>query len=300
MSLSVPVGSTVTAALEARDVFGSLRTGLTAADFSISLQQAATSAGPFSAVPDTVTMRELDSAALPGIYEFSFKPSLAGVYVLRVRPTFSDAIDEPLVREYETTSAASSGPASTFCSTAQVKAYIGDMSSASDTVLDDLTRQVTRLIQRMTGADIFATDRVVKADGHGASELVLPERPIISISAVYESREIPRVYDATTQLSDGEDFFRDDEAAILYRRPGDVWASGPQAVRVDYRSGFETVPDDVQLAAIRLCATIFLQRKRLGMSSQSGADMSTAYYDHRAMPIDVADVIDRYRSGMAF
>jgi hypothetical protein len=84
--------------------------------------------------------------------------------------------------------------------------------------------------------------------------LVLARRPIVSVSSVTE--------DGTAV--DADDYELDAAAGLLYRLSGDVrtcWPCGK--IVVAYAAGWETVPEDLKLAASKLAAVLWSEGERV-------------------------------------
>ncbi len=77
-----------------------------------------------------------------------------------------------------------------------------------------------------------------------------------------------------------------------------VFPLGVQNVRVVYRGGFTTVPEDLKEAAILWCSAIFAKRRKVGVLSTSIGAYSVTFGQASvmsAMPPEVRLVLDRYR-----
>lgn len=147
----------------------------------------------------------------------------------------------------------------------------------------------------------------ITLDSAGGYRLLLPELPVISVSAVVE--------DGTT-LTAGTDY-KLGQHGILYRQ-NRVWACGVQIVQVTYTHGYETIPNDIVDVATRAAARMYQAGLRAaehdgvpGVSSKSLGDFSVSFASDagggvgegmmgvsaaRALLLSEKDLLDRYRS----
>jgi hypothetical protein len=267
-------------------------TGLTAASFA--REVAIGSSGTWSAAPTVeVTVSELSASLLPGLYEIGFVPATAGDYSLTVTPVFPGNSGYVAVEKWTVSSTAT---VSGLCTLADVRMYIAYGASAKDDALiEQLIGDVTALLERMAGRAFGRAYRTHLLSG-GGRRLVLPVHPVETAGMVVtESTAMPRAHDSATPLTDAS-FLVDEEAGILERASGSIWAAGMNAVRVRAWSGYGTIPADVRRAAVRTVALWVKGRDFIGAASASGPDGSIVRYDHDRLPWDVKDTIASYRT----
>lgn len=125
--------------------------------------------------------------------------------------------------------------------------------------------------------------------GDGRSMLMLREYPIVSVSAVYI--DSTRTFAAESEVSDYE---IDAEVGGLWR--AEKWPAGHRNVSVDYRAGFESVPDDLRLAVVE--TVIFnwqrLQSQNIGARSARGLDGIETEFE-LTVPVNAQRTFEAYR-----
>lgn len=141
----------------------------------------------------------------------------------------------------------------------------------------------------------------------GGYRLLLPELPVIAVSAVVE--------DGTTLTADTD--YKLGQYGILYRI-GRPWACGIQIVQVTYTHGYDPLPDDIVDVATRAAARVYQAGLRAaehdglpGISSKSLGDFSVSFASDagggvgegmmgasaaRALLLSEKDLLNRYRS----
>lgn len=272
----------------ARNLNGSNVTGLNLSDFNVSLS---TLNG--SAASEPVALHELNAAALPGQYEFSFTPTNETTYVFTAVPTYSLNTGDDLSAHVAVVGYGT-GSLTELCTVEQVKLYLGGFTNitSEDSLLDELCTAATETITRYLGYEIGQKSRVEYPRG-GGRELVLRHRPVDSVSAIYVSSSFPRTYDGTTLLS-ADDYAIDEDSGLVQIGSG-VWPDGIKSVRVDYTSGWSSIPADVNRAAIRTAALWYMGRKYVGIAGASLGDGSVTRYEHDRLPVDVRMILDQLR-----
>ncbi len=154
---------------------------------------------------------------------------------------------------------------------------------------------------RETGRALKARDYDVQLDGHGGADLLLPEYPVNSLTAVYV--DAARAFGTTTEISD----------TLLYsehgliRRTSGVFPEEPKAVRVVYNAGYgydgAEIPHDLQLAVIEIISYSFSRMGSapgggVGIRSVKGPDgMDTSY--ELTLPMNAKRLLSAYRRNRA-
>lgn len=296
MALPVTVNSEVSRAYYARDLDGQEKTGLILADFDVDLTKKESGDPSFVTAPEFVTLVELDPTILPGQYDFRFTPTLEATYSLQVVPLYPLNLGDRFRELYDARADVALDLGTAFCTVAQVRGYLGDVPAEEDTRLDDVVSWVSGYIRKRCGRFILERSITRLLDGEAYHVIVLPEYPIAesAVIEVWESTTIPRVYDATTLLVEGTDYFVDRESGRLWRIGG-RWPFGPHTVKVSIdKVGEASVPAELNGAAVRMAGLIYMQRKRLGHSSEAGVETTSSFYDFRQWPKDVEDVLRAY------
>jgi len=133
-------------------------------------------------------------------------------------------------------------------------------------IIDSCTARIERALgDRRIKADDYTEDR----DGTGTKFLLLRQYPIISVTAVYLDQL--RNFGETNRVADGI-IIPSDEPGKLTFGPGvplttglalATFPKGTRNVRIVYRAGYETIPDDLRLACQKFVAVEF-NRSREG------------------------------------
>ena len=293
MSLDVQTNTQVFRGYWAKDYDGNNVTGLTLADFDVTLRYKTASASSYSSASESVTLAELDSANLPGQYEFRFTPTTEAKYILEVVPKYSGNLGDSFRSEWNVVETLEV-TGNTLCTKEQVKAYVPIDATVLDDLIDDLIDRVTKWVQSYTGLQIFSASFTEYYDGKNSSELVLNERPVESVTSVHESTDVPRSYGTSELLTADEEYILEEDSGILHRIAAN-WPSGPKTVKVVYTAGWSAVPNELNGAAVRMVGILLVQRARLGMSSESMGEGTGGFYDWRQWPHDVVETLNRYR-----
>lgn len=272
----------------AKNLNGAGVAGLGLSDFNVTL-----SLLDGTNATEPVSLSELNATSLPGHYEFSFIPVNGTTYVFDAAPTYSLNAGELLSAHIAVAGYGISNLAA-LCTTEQVKLYLGGFTNitSEDDILDELCTAATETITRYLGYEIGQKSRIEYPRG-GGRELVLRHRPVDSVSAIYVSSSFPRTYDGTTLLS-ADDYAVDEDSGLVQIGSG-TWPDGIKSVRVDYTSGWSSIPADINRAAIRTAALWYMGRKYVGIAGASLGDGSVTRYEHDRLPVDVRMILDHLR-----
>lgn len=151
-----------------------------------------------------------------------------------------------------------------------------------------------------TFVDYVSSDKVEEIDTEWESSLIqLLESPVISITSIEER---PRFTADYVTLVEGTDFYLDTLADVVYRMSGDSkinWATGPGAVKVTYRAGYATVPEDLKLAVVDLVTYYakdeYKPRRTIGGSSLVN-DPTSTQWRNVGFPDHIKRVLDLYKT----
>jgi hypothetical protein len=169
-----------------------------------------------------------------------------------------------------------------------------------DAVLELLIDSVSALFDgyvRWTLALTTYTSKLL--DGSGRENLLLPVRPVASITSIKED-------DVTLTLGDDYDYLADLEIGILFRVDG-AWAAGRQNIEITYKAGYvvqgatpgtgETaLPGDLKLAALMQVAAEWKRHQQgdWNESSRSFPDGSVSKRNEDPLLPQVKAILDRY------
>lgn len=141
---------------------------------------------------------------------------------------------------------------------ADIRDRYPDVSNANRYTSSDIRAARDEATERLEEAAqvAFATRRTVQTlSGDGTSRLLLPHVMVSGIHSVTVYADttvgadaVDDAFDAT-ELADVE---IDGDAGVLKRVDGDMWPRGHQNVVVDYEHGYDTPPEPVRRAAMKL------------------------------------------------
>lgn len=163
------------------------------------------------------------------------------------------------------------------CALADVKAFLGISTSASDAVLTTLITNVSATIESYCNRTFASTAYVERRNGQGGYRLFLANGPVIAVSSVTVDGIVIAV--APDALTSG--YLVD--ANTVYLR-GYAFSRGVQNVSVNYTAGYATVPPDVAQACIECVASHFAKRERIDKASETLGTQQTISYSQADMP----------------
>jgi hypothetical protein len=184
---------------------------------------------------------------------------------------------------------------------AELKAYASLSGTNQDTQLENALNAATELVEQRADRQLvsrgtlqeyhslrhfLSTNReAINRDDRSRYEIRTGEWPIISVTSVYESIPVPRIYDATTLLTASQYEIVKPKGVI--RRLETIgpwpWWPGHHAIQLNYAAGYQAtdgtpaqaipIPWDLKQAALFIAASIFKEsnRQQWGVSSQSDA-----------------------------
>ena len=168
--------------------------------------------------------------------------------------------------------------------TAEVKTLLGVTASTWDTQIAALLPAVQAGIEAEIGRAIASASYSEQYSGHGSPILQLRNRPVISITSVWDS--LDRVFDDTTLLPTTSYHCFKRQGRIELdggftdwpdERRGSCFGDGIANVRVDYVAGYATEPGDLGLVLAKDIWTVINTGKAGGKSSESIGDHSLVY-----------------------
>ena len=190
------------------------------------------------------------------------------------------------------------------CTTSDYKTYKKIEHFKDDSQIDVLVASISELVKTYCGStliDYYGTDRTEIFDifDTGTAEVFLTESPLVSVSSVQERDSIA---DSYTTLTANTDYYVDTEHDRIYRIDGDTsskaWPRGFASVKIVYRAGYSTTPQDLRLAIYDLI-TYYLKEEYKGRKSLAGATLqnetSTSIREDIGFPDHIKRVLDMYR-----
>lgn len=130
----------------------------------------------------------------------------------------------------------------TFATAEDLGAYLGETLTGSRLLQSIVALEIaTATIQGWTRRRLeFVEDDTVLLAGTRSAELVLPEAPVVNVTAV----ELDGVAVAASSYQR--------TGAVLHRSGG--WGSPGGAVEVTYSHGYQPIPDDVRVVCLQMAA----------------------------------------------
>ena len=181
----------------------------------------------------------------------------------------------------------------------------GITSPKEDLRISTLIPSISQLVKTYCGnsiIDFASSDKTEDFDIYWDTFAVqLTESPIISISSVGERSGYDQSY--TTLTTTAHEYYIDTrtDSVIRTNESGTRlnWKHGVGAVRIVYRAGYASTPEDLKLAVIDLI-TYYLkdehkERRTLGAASITNT-ASTSQRDNVAFPDHIKRVLDLYKN----
>lgn len=174
---------------------------------------------------------------------------------------------------------------------AEVKSWLGIISSADDALLQTLITQISAWADGYTNRTLYSTTYTIECDGRGEQRKILPNWPVTAVSSVVISGvNIPVSPDA---IQPGYIFNTVMPRVTLV---GYTFTKGLGNVFINYTAGFSVFPQQLVLAAKQLVAARYRGRTSVGKISASGpAGQSASYFTKDEATPEILRILDSYR-----
>ena len=181
----------------------------------------------------------------------------------------------------------------------------GIVSPKEDLRISSLIPSVSQLVKTYCGnsiVDFVSSDKTEDFDIYWDTFAVqLTESPVISITSVGERGGYDESY--TTLTTGAYEYYLDTRTDSVVRTNESGtrlnWKHGVGAVRVAYRAGYSSTPDDLKLAVFDLI-TYYLKDEHKERRTLGGASIqnqsSTTQRDNVAFPDHIKRVLDLYKN----
>ena len=192
----------------------------------------------------------------------------------------------------------------------QYKDFAGLQGVQHDARINVIIDQVSQLVKTYCGSTIidYATSDKTEyfniADDY-VDRIILSESPLISVSQVQERENQAQAY--TTLITENSDssgkyeyvLDTDSDSIIRTNSTGHKsWAKGIKSVKVVYRAGYTSTPDDLKLAVFDLIK-YYLKDERKARQSIAGSTIenpvSTSLRNNIGFPDHIKRVLDMYK-----
>ena len=135
---------------------------------------------------------------------------------------------------------------------------------------------------------------------YDTTSIQVSESPLISVSSVEERTSYDSAY---TILDDtAYEYYIDTDTDTVFRTSGSgfsYWAQGPGAVRITYRAGYATVPEDLKLAIVDL-VTYYYKDEYKPNKSMAGFSItnetSSSQWRNVSFPDHIKRVLDLHKN----
>lgn len=153
-------------------------------------------------------------------------------------------------------------------------------------LFDLLIKKYSAAIESYCKRTFASTTYTEKYDGDGEINLLLNNSPLISISS----------FVADTQTLTAASYILHKPEAEIVLINGVVFAKDFENISITYLAGYATIPEDVQLACLDLCAREFktIDSGRIGLSSENMGSQSTSFITEK-FTADIKALLDPYR-----
>lgn len=114
---------------------------------------------------------------------------------------------------------------------------------------ESLINAASAVANKYTGRKLSARDYIVRLDGNGKDEILLPEFPVNSVTSVFI--DTAREFGSESEITD----------YVLYEEEGSIYYEGKfpddrKCVQIAYNAGFpaDSIPEDIQIAVVEIVA----------------------------------------------
>lgn len=177
----------------------------------------------------------------------------------------------------------------TLASVEDLKALLSIAHSEDDLSLYQAVVAGSKWFESQTGRTIRATDYIEIQDGAGGRSIIPSHYPVLSVTTVTVNGSAVTLstgYGVTGYFVNG---------SVVKLRDSFV-SEGIGNVAVEYRAGYESVPEDVRQAVLEVSAIMYRERDRVGIQSKTlGGEPVSFYY---APPARVVSTVEAYRRAL--
>ena len=171
-----------------------------------------------------------------------------------------------------------------------VQEYLGLAAGTDGELLTTMIARASAAICSYCGCEFAAADYDEYYDGDGTDSVVLQQRPVIEM---------------TTLSEDGSDIAAEDY--VVYAQTGIVrlksgsFGRGAGTIRAQYWAGYETIPGDVEQAAIEWTAALYQSRETGGRTATTErvGDYAVTHATTEGAPANVRAALEPYRGAIS-
>ncbi len=151
-----------------------------------------------------------------------------------------------------------------------VKKFLSIKGDVDDELLERIIKAASAFIENWLGREILAHNVIEYRDGNGKDEIIFGELPVLEVTRV-------SVFDRVIPASPDFQQFGYRFADWWLVLQGEFFHRGRRNVQIDYRAGYEVVPDDIEQAVIDLVSLRYKERDRFGVRSKTLAGETISY-----------------------
>jgi hypothetical protein len=175
---------------------------------------------------------------------------------------------------------------------AQYKTYAGITSVNQDAEIDLLIPRVSELVKtycRRTFIDFYDEAKTETFEG-GYGSLILKESPVTQVISVQRSTDYGKTY---TKLTKFDDWVQSGDFVVSVNPRG--FEPLINGYKVSYFAGYETVPEDLQLAVLDLVTYYRRNDGAIHSTKSPGTNaVQIEYISTTSLPAHIKRVLDQY------
>ena len=188
---------------------------------------------------------------------------------------------------------------------AEYKEAEGLQSAKDDLQINSLITSVSQLVKTYCGnsiIDFYSTNKTETFNiDYETYAVQLTESPVVSIVSVEMRGTYREAY--TTLTTGAYEYFLDEKTdSVIRTTDGNTyknWPRGPGAVKVVYKAGYASTPEDLKLALVDLI-TYYLKDEHKQRQTIAGASIqnqaSSSQRNNVAFPDHIKRVLDLYKN----
>jgi hypothetical protein len=166
-----------------------------------------------------------------------------------------------------------------------------------DAQIDSLIPKISELIKsycRRTFIDYVNDSKIETTNGGYGPALNLVEYPVIAVQSVDYSEDYGQTY---TSLEEYVDYAVDIENGQIVNILSGDWPKVVNGYQISYTGGYETLPDDLKLAAFDLITYYMKNDSAIHSNKAPGTNsVQIEYVTSTALPSHIKRILDLYKA----
>lgn len=179
-----------------------------------------------------------------------------------------------------------------------LKAYLQQTTTTFDAILTSIKGSVEAWVKNYCRDPFLVTTYTEYYDGNGGNAIHVRHYPITEITEV--NIDSDRDFAAATAVAVANIISSDqNNSEGVVELFDEVFSEGQKNVKIVYKAGYATIPEDLQLAVKIICSREFMihDKKMAGVVSQSVSDR-TFTVDLEQIPRDAYTILQAYRRAL--